>query len=205
MAKGKWQAVAGTRYHLHPAYAMEAAFIRNLPEKTGKSLKHWLAIIREDGPGSAKECVQWLKDQHGVSTNYARLLAQQAEGGGGAENYDPQALVVAMFAGKKAALLPLYEKLQQLAFALGDDVKACPTKTFVPLYRQHVFAQIKPTSNTRIDLGLALGDLPATGRLLDTGGFAKRDRITHRIAVSRADEIDAELVEWLARAYALDA
>jgi len=28
--------------------------------------------------------------------------------------------------------------------------------TIVPLYREHVFAQIKATTNSRIDLGLAL-------------------------------------------------
>ena len=66
---------------------------------------------------------------------------------------------------------------------MGADVKACPCKTMVPLYREHVFAQIKPTTNTRIDLGFALahykGKLPK--RIVDTGGLAKKDRITHRI------------------------
>jgi hypothetical protein len=37
-------------------------------------------------------------------------------------------------------------------------------------------------ARTRIDFGLALKDTPATGRLIDTGGFAKKDRITHRFA-----------------------
>ncbi|HEY6265512.1 MAG TPA: hypothetical protein VIW93_11965 [Candidatus Acidoferrum sp.] len=55
-------------------------------------------------------------------------------------------------------------------------MKACPGKTMMPLYHQHVFAQIKPTTNTRIDLGFALthykGKLPK--RLIDTGGLSKR-------------------------------
>ena len=45
-----------------------------------------------------------------------------------------------------------------------------------PLYLEHVFAQIKPTTNSRIDLGFALthykGKLPK--RLIDTGGLAKK-------------------------------
>ncbi|MGC1494076.1 MAG: DUF5655 domain-containing protein, partial [Candidatus Acidiferrum sp.] len=86
------------------------------------------------------------------------------------------------------------------------DVKACPCKTMVPLYREHVFAQIKPTTNARIDLGLALthyqGKLPK--RLVDTGGLAKKDRITHRIELNSADEIDAEVKKWLKTAYELD-
>jgi hypothetical protein len=57
---------------------------------------------------------------------------------------------------------------------------------------------------TRIDFGLALRDTPAQGRLLDTGGFAKKDRLTHRIEVKSLDDIDAELRGWLAKAYAMD-
>jgi hypothetical protein len=47
-----------------------------------------------------------------------------------------------------------------------------------------VIAQIKPATRTRIDLGFALGSREAEGRLIDTGGYAKKDRITHRIPIS---------------------
>jgi hypothetical protein len=90
------------------------------------------------------------------------------------------------------------------SLGLGKDVKACPCKTMVPLYRKHVFAQIKPTTLTRIDLGFALGARPATGRLIDTGGYAKKDRITHRIPISSPAEIDGEVKQWLHTAYEED-
>ena len=125
--------------------------------------------------------------------------------GRGAEDYDPEALVEAMFAGKKAPLRPIYDTLLKLGLSLGRDVTASPGKTIVPLYRQHVFAQIKPTTQTRIDLGLALGATKATGPLVSTGGFEKKDRITHRIPISSPDDIDADVKSWLKKAYALDA
>ncbi|MBK6425355.1 MAG: hypothetical protein IPF82_03880 [Blastocatellia bacterium] len=56
--------------------------------------------------------------------------------------------------------MPLYEELLALGLSMGDDVKACPCKTIVPFYRKHVFAQIKPTTITRIDFGLALKITP---------------------------------------------
>ena len=37
----------------------------------------------------------------------------------------------------------------------------------MPLYRRHVFAEIKPATQTRIDLGFALQDEPFTARLDD--------------------------------------
>jgi len=110
-----------------------------------------------------------------------------------------------MFSGKRTALRPAYDRLLALALSLGKDVKACPGKTIVPLYREHVFAQIKPATNTRIDVGLALGNTKPAGRLIDTGGFAKKDRITHRIEISAVKDIDAEVIRWLKLAYEREA
>ena len=77
----------------------------------------------------------------------------------------------------------------------------------MPLCREHVFAQIKPTTNSRIDLGLALthykGKLPK--RIIDTGGLAKKDRITHRIELKSTDQIVSEVKKWLKTACDLDA
>ena len=77
----------------------------------------------------------------------------------------------------------------------------------MPLYREHVFAQIKPTTNSRIDLGLALthykGKLPK--RIIDTGGLAKKDRITHRIELKSTDQIVSEVKKWLKTACDVDA
>jgi hypothetical protein len=72
------------------------------------------------------------------------------------------------------------------------------------LYRHHVFAQIKPTTQTRIDLGFALGNMKTPKRLINTGGYEKKDRITHRIPLESVDEIDKEIERWLKTAYDLD-
>jgi hypothetical protein len=64
-----------------------------------------------------------------------------------------------MFSGAKAALHPLYEELLRVGLGIGKDVKACPCQTMVPLYRRHVFAQIKPANadphRSRLRLGRA--------------------------------------------------
>lgn len=190
-------------YSPHPGFAMEAASERLLEERTGRSLKQWIALVRRSGPSDSRARAQWLKSEHGITTNYAQWIVSRADGTGGLENYDPDALVAAMFTGREN-LLPLYDKLLKLALRLGRDVKACPGKTIVPLYRQHVFAQIKPATKTRIDLGLALGNTKATGRLIDTGGFAKKDRITHRIGLGGIGDLDDAVREWLRVAYERD-
>lgn len=67
-----------------------------------------------------------------------------------------------------------------------------------------MFAQIKPTTNTRVDMGFALGNLPPTGGLIDTGGFKKGDRITHRIPITKPSDINSEVKRWLKKAYDRD-
>jgi Domain of unknown function (DUF5655)/Domain of unknown function (DUF4287) len=197
-------------YSVHPSVAMVRSWIDALSQKTGRSLDEWLRLIEEQGPPAEKERVAWLKAEHGMGTNSALWLAQTSLGtmeeNGDAESYLRRAVesVDAMFAGGKAPLRPIYDELLKLGLSLAPDVKACPCSTIVPLYRNHVFAQIKPTTKTRIDLGFALRDTAATGRLIDTGGFAKKDRITHRIPIASLTEIDGEVRRWLKAAYEMD-
>jgi len=190
-------------YSLHPAYAMEAGYAKNLFERTGKTMEEWVEIVKRSGPPTEKERRAWLKDEHGFTANYAWWVAERAGGRGSAAAYDPEGMVEEMFAGSKAGLRPLYDRLLELGLKLGPDVKVCPCQTIVPFYRQHVFAQIKPTTRTRIDFGLALAkvDKPLPARLIDTGGLAKKDRITHRFAITSAKDIDKEVAKWLRIAY----
>jgi hypothetical protein len=191
-------------YSVHPSFDYEEAGLRLIKERTGKTLEEWIAHVKRNGPAEPKARLAWLKKQ-GLTMNYAGWVASRASGTGGRENYDPERLVDAMFAGPKVALRPIYEKLLNLGLSIAEDVKACPCSTIVPLYRNHVFAQIKPPTNTRIDMGFALGGMKPSGKLIDTGGFAKKDRITHRIPIVSLAEIDDEVRKWLKKAYELDA
>jgi hypothetical protein len=189
---------------------MAQSGVASLKEKTGRSLEEWLKLVKKAGPPTEKERRSWLKNEHGLGMNTAGWILARA-GGEGDDFSSPEAYLRAaekyvedMFSGGKASLRPIYDALLRLGFGLGKDVKACPCKTMVPLYRQHVFAQIKPTTRTRIDLGFALGARPAEGRLIDTGGFAKKDRITHRIPISSLTEIDDEVKKWLRTAFEED-
>lgn len=191
-------------YSMHPSFDHEEAGLRLIKERTGKTLEEWMAHVKRNGPAEPRARLAWLKKQ-GLTTNYAGWVASRACGTGGRENYDPKRLVDAMFSGPKAALRPIYEELLNLGLGIAKDVKACPCSTIVPLYRNHVFAQIKPSTNTRIDMGFALGGMKPSGKLIDTGGFAKKDRITHRIPIASLAEIDDEVKRWLKKAYELDA
>jgi len=185
---------------------------RGAEGKDGTLAGRGTALIKKEGPEDEKGRREWLKTKQKLGANSAGWLAERASGKGGEfdgpESYLRSALrhVEEQYAGPKKKLRPIYDELWKLGKSIGADVKACPCKTIVPLYRKHVFAQIKPTTNTRIDLAFALahykGKLPK--RLIDTGGLAKKDRITHRIELKAVDEIDSDVKTWLKTAYDLD-
>jgi len=189
---------------------MVQKWVAELPEKTGRSLDQWIRLVKKSGLPTEQARRDWLKTEHGLGTNSAWWIAERAEGKN-TEDSDPDeylkaaaGYVEAMFAGPRANLRPVYDQLLTLGLRVAKDVKACPCKTIVPLYRNHVFAQIKPATRTRIDMGFALKDMIPTGRLIDTGGFAKKDRITHRIPIGSLADIDDEVKHWLKYAYDLD-
>ncbi len=200
-------------YGVHPGVAMVQKSLAELKETTGRSLEEWIAIVQKEGPKDEKSRFAWLKTKHELGMNRAGWIAERAEGKGGdldtPEVYVKSAVryVEGQYAGPKEKLRPIFDELLRLGKSMGSDVKACPCKTIVPFYREHVFAQIKPTTNTRIDLGFALthykGKLPK--RLIDTGGLAKKDRITHRIEITATEQVDGEVKKWLKTAYDLDA
>jgi hypothetical protein len=167
--------------------------------------------VKKEGPKDEKARREWVKTKHKLGTNSAWWIAERAEGKG--EDDSPEAYlknaaryVEEQDAGPKEKLRPIFEELLKVGRSMGDDVKVCPCKTIVPLYREHVFAQIKPATNSRVDFGLALthhkGKLPK--RVIDTGGLAKKDRITHRIELTSPSQIDGEVKQLPKIAYDSD-
>jgi hypothetical protein len=215
MAKQSSKAQSASIYSVHPAVAYARAIIDNLPAKTGKSLGEWTRLIKKSGPPTERERREWLKREHKLGGTTAWLVAEYASGkpDTGIADTDPAAYlkaapgyVEAMYAGGKAALRPIHDALVELGRSLGRDVRICPCQTIVPFYRNHVFAEIKPTTKTRIDFGLALkhSKRKPPKRLLPTGGLEKGDRLTHRFAITSLDDIDDQVEQWLTIAYQLD-
>lgn len=199
-------------YSVHPGITMIQRWTAELKGKTGRSVEEWMKHIRAAGPEDEKQAREWLKAQYALGTNTAWWLAERAFGKSLGLAQDTPAsyltaapqYVEAMYSGSRQTLRPLHDKLIELAQSLGDDIRICPCKTIVPLYRKHVFAEIKPASNSRIDLGFALQNEPFTARLSDTGGLAKKNRITHKVAISKLTDIDLQVRRWLKQAFELD-
>ena len=82
------------KYDLHPSVRMVQSVIAGMEQKTGHSLEDWLRLVKKEGPTGEKDRSAWLKKEHGFTTNYAGWVAERSDGGGTAEAYDPDALVI---------------------------------------------------------------------------------------------------------------
>lgn len=106
----------------------------------------------------------------------------------------------AQYAGAKAALRPIYDRVLAAVQSFGDDVELQTRKTYVAFARGKQFAVVQPTTRTRVDVGLKLPDRAAGGRLESTTSTGSGS-MTHKVAVTSPDEVDEELIDLLRSAY----
>ncbi len=164
-----------------------------LEATTGRSVDDWLALTRGLGLEKHGQILKALKSEHGLSHGYANMLALVATG------YGTQAtdeLVEGLFAGPKAALRPIYERLLAVIGDLGPDVEVAPKKTMVTFKRGKQFACFTPSSAKRAELGIALRGDPPTDRLRVSNGMT-----SHAVWIADPSEIDDEVTGWLHAAY----
>jgi hypothetical protein len=175
-----------------------ATMIANYEKNTGKPLEAWVALARRAKLSRHGEIVKFLKEKHGMGHGYANLVAQQVLKGDAPAPADDD-LVAAQYAGARAALRPLYDKLAAEVAKFGDDVALAPKKTYVSLRRSKQFALLQPSTAERLDVGINLKGTPAGGRLEASGSF--NAMVSHRVRIGAARDIDAELLGWLRAAY----
>ncbi len=173
------------------------SMIANLPEKTGKSLEEWLAILGQSGLAKHGELMKLLKSEHGVSHGYANLVVQMFRQGGAPPAEED--LVAAQYGGPKAGLKPIYDALTKAVSAFGSDVELAPKKTYVSLRRSKQFGLIQPSTKTRVDVGLNLKGEDPTERLEASGSF--NAMVSHRVRLGGVADVDDELIGWLREAY----
>ena len=168
--------------------------IANMPEKTGKSLNTWIAILKKETFTKHSEAVNFLKKTHGVTHGFANTIVHLSK-----EDKTETVDVITAQYEKKEALKPIYNTLKSYIETLGSDIEFAPKKAYVSVRRKKQFAIIQPSTKTRVDLGLNLKGKEATGILENSGSFSAM--CTHRIRLSSIDDISKEVKNWIKEAY----
>jgi predicted transport protein len=177
---------------------MEAKMVANLKEKTGKTLPQWLKITSECGFKKHGQIVKFLKTEFEIGHGFANLIAHKTLAAGSRQP-SAEDLVASQYSGNKVDLRPIYDALIAAVTKLGADVEISPKKTYVSLRRRKQFALIQPSTGTRVDVGLNLGDHETTDRLEASGSF--NSMCSHRVRLTTKKDVNAELRRWLKLAY----
>jgi hypothetical protein len=173
-----------------------ATFAKNIETQTGKTIADWGVLVKKSGHEKHGQIVAFLKEKHSLGHGAANFIAKETLKAGSGSDSD---LLEAQFAGAKAALKPLYDKLAAVVQSLGKDVELAPKKNNVSVRRTKQFALLQPSTTKRIDVGLILKGVAPKGRLEASGSF--NAMFTHRVRIEAEQEIDAELKKWLKAAY----
>lgn len=171
--------------------------IRNLEDKTGRSLADWAALAKGSGQEKHGQIVAWLKGEHGLGHGYANLVALESRGGLALDTPADDGLA-AVFAGDKAGLRPLYDAIEAYVKSLGE-VEVASKKANVSLRRSKQFALVQPSTKTRMDLGLQLKGVAPDGKLEAAGSW--NSMVSHRIRLETAADFDADVRAWLKAAW----
>ena len=176
---------------------MGQAVIRNLRNRTGKSLDQWVRVAKQSTLTEPQALRMWLKTEYGLGGTTGGIISDATLGK--PEPLSDSAMLDAQFRGERAAIRPAYDRLVLEVNKLGSDVSVGIRKTQTTFARTYSFAIAKAPTRTRIDLGLRLPGVKRTKRLEATTAFS--DNATHCVALTSPEDVDAQLLRWLKAAY----
>lgn len=177
--------------------------LRNIQTKTGKTLDQLKELVLASGLSKHSEILAMLKKDLGLGHGDANALAHYArKAAGTADEAKPaetggDAVLDEIYTGPKAALRPIHEKLMAQIHAFGE-FEIAPKKGYVSLRRKKQFAMIGPATNTRVEVGLNMKEEPGTARLEVQ---PPKGMCSHKVKVTDAAQVDAELIAWIRKAY----
>ncbi len=182
----------------HSDEAIET-IIRSIESKTGRTIEQWVRLVHGMGERAPSRIVANLKSAHGLAEEHASVVADRAFATISDTGVVALDLVAAQYRGETAGLKPIYDFLTHTLCGFGTDVTLAPAEGRVDVERKRAFATIRPGSATRLDVAMALGDAPATERLVlltpPEGAF------THVVGLEALADVNKELVGWLGKAY----
>jgi hypothetical protein len=173
-----------------------ATQLANIEKKTGKTIAALGELLRASGLTKHGELRDWAKQAFGLGFGDANTLVHVAlrAAAAAAAVDDP---LEAIYAGPKAGMRAIHEKLMETMGAFGE-FEVAPKKGYVSLRRKKQFAMIGPATNTRFEVGLNLKGVAGTGRLEEC---PPKGMCSHKVKLAGVGEVDTELLGWLRTAW----
>ncbi len=179
---------------------MMAAVTESMHERTGRTLQEWLSLVRASGvdPLDQNAVRRWLKSEHGVPQNSRWAIADAAARAAGWVRPKVEEYIDQQYAGTKAALRPIFDRLRAAIEALGDDVTVEGRSTYTPFVRRRQFVAIAAATRSRVDVGLRYTRAPESKLLASTSAPGQA---THKLSLTTPEQVTEEVERLLRVAY----
>jgi hypothetical protein len=176
--------------------------LKNIQARTGKTLDELSALVKQSGLTKHGEVRAMLQRELGLGYGDANELAlyvlrsesEQAARESSAPTGD---VLDEIYSGAKAGLRPIHDGLMAAIVEFGP-FETAPKKGYVSLRRKRQFAMIGPATNTRVEVGINVKGLEPQARLLEQPAGSM---CNYKVRLTTAEEVDAELVAWIRKAY----
>jgi hypothetical protein len=171
-------------------------WIRVLEKQTGKGLEHWNARVKKQKFADTRRLEAWLNVQ-GITGYGAQLLVMERFGYPDFVTASADELVDAQYADRPHQR-PIYEAIIAATRKFGEFVVQA-RKGYVSLVTpRRTFARVQATTKNRVDLGLRLDGKKPGGRLQPS---RIHETMKLQISFTKREEVDAEALRWLRKAY----
>lgn len=179
---------------------MKSAVSASMAQRTGRTLDEWVALVQRSGidPLDQIRVRRWLKTEHGILQNSTWAIADAAARAAGWVPPTLEEYIDLQYAGEKAGLRPIFDRLRVLLTSLGDDVVVEGRSTYTPFVRRRQFAAVAAATRNRVDVGLRYVDPPSSDLLRPANAPGQA---THRLTLSTPDDISDEVERLLRAAY----
>lgn len=174
------------------------AYLDNVKAKTGKSPEDFIKLAKEKGLSKHAELLGWLKADFDLGTGHARAIINVIQNAD-VPRVSADDAVAKHFSGGKAVWQKTYDALLDKLNQFGSDVSVSPTSSYISLLRSGKKFGVVQVTSKNLDIGIKLKGVPAAGRYTEAGSW--NNMMTHRVRIDDAAQVDAELLNWLRKAY----
>ena len=176
--------------------SMKDMSARLLQERTGLDVATWNQRIQAQHWKDEKALRAWLTEQ-GVTGYAQNLLVMERFGYPDFMQASAKKLIRGQYADRPQ-LRPIFEAILGAVAGLGD-VTIQARKTYVSLMTtRRTFARVQATTKQRVDLALRLEGKKPGGRLQPSRIHASTPI---QISLTTPEDVDAEVLDWLQKAY----
>ncbi len=178
------------------------AYYDNIQAQTGKTPEDFRVLAEKKGllkeDVKTGQIVAWLKQDYGLGRGHAMAIVLSFQNATRPKQTKSEG-IGKHFSGAKAKWREPYDKLLAKVKAFGPDVAEAPTDSYISLLRKGKKFAIVQVTGGRMDLGIKLKGANPTPRFGAAGAW--NAMVTHRVRIIEPQQVDAEVLDWLEKAY----